>query len=149
IFSETPHSTKDTIMRPRLPIAMALTALLALALPAAAQQPPDAGTPSSGTAAAPVTPAETPAATTDAAAAAAAAAESSWKKGRPIMMQYFRPQDKRGVNMFETTKDPGVEFTGFKLDVGAAFASQLQNLSHSNTALPNIVNGVDTNQLMD
>jgi hypothetical protein len=52
---------------------------------------------------------------TDEAAAAAAAAEASWKKGRPIAMQYFRPIDKRGLNMFETTKDPGAEFTGFKL----------------------------------
>ena len=140
-------------MRSRLAFALALTALVALSAPAAAQQPDDGNTPSSGTGAAPATPtASTSAATSDAeaaAAAAAAAAEASWKKGRPITMQYFRPQDRRGINMFETTKDRGVEFTGFKLDFGAAFASQLQNLSHSNTALPNIVNGVNTNQLMD
>ena len=37
------------------------------------------------------------------------------------------PQDKRGINVFETTKDPGVEFTGFKLDFGAAFTSQIQD----------------------
>ena len=84
-----------------------------------------------------------------AAAAAAAAAEDSWKKGRPITMQYFRPQDKRGINMFETTKDPGAEFTGFKMDFGAGFSAQLQDLSHSNTAVPNFVNGVNANQLMD
>ena len=76
------------------------------------------------------------------------AAESSWKKGRPIVMQYFRPQDKRGLNMFETTKVAGAEFTGFKLDFGAGFTSQIQNLSHSNTATAN-VNGVDANQLAD
>ena len=64
-------------------------------------------------------------------------------------MQYFRPQDKRGINVFETTKDPGVEFTGFKLDFGAAFTSQVQNLSHRNTAAPNMVNGVNANQLAD
>ena len=51
--------------------------------------------------------------------------------------------------MFETTKDPGAEFTGFKLDFGAAFTSQVQNLSHSNTAAPNVVNGVNANQLAD
>jgi len=137
-------------MTSRLPIAMALTTLLALAPAAAAQQPPESATPPAGPAAAPATPAaETPAATTDAAAAAAAAAEASWKKGRPILMQYFRPQDKRGINMFETTKDPGVDFTGFKVDVGAAFTTQIQNLSHSNTALPNVVNGVNANRLMD
>jgi hypothetical protein len=80
---------------------------------------------------------------------AAEAAESSWKKGRPIAMQYARALDKRGINVFETTKDPGVEFTGFKLDFGAAFTSQVQNLSHRNTAAPNVVNGVNANQLAD
>ena len=44
--------------------------------------------------------------------------------------------DQRGINVFETTKAPGVEFTGFKLDIGASFTSQVQNLSHSNTAVP-------------
>ena len=86
---------------------------------------------------------------TAAEAAAAAAAESSWKKGRPITIQYFRAQDKRGINVFETTKDPGVEFTGFKFDFGAAFTSQVQNLSHRNTAAPNMVGGVNANQLAD
>jgi hypothetical protein len=153
-------------MKLRVPLAMALTAALAIAGPAAAQEASDAP---SGPAVAPVaalpdTPAaakpatETPApaakpatdpSTTTAAADAAAAAEASWKKGRPIVMQYYRPQDKRGINVFETTKDPGVEFTGFKLDVGAAFTSQLQDLTHSNTALPNMVSGADANQLAD
>jgi hypothetical protein len=137
-------------MRQTFVLATAVVLASALSTPVLAQQPPDGSTPSgTPTAAAPA--AETPLATdTDAAAAAAAkAAEDSWKKGRPITMQYFRPQDKRGINMFETTKTPGVEFTGFKVDVGAAFAAQLQDLSHSNTALPNVVNGVDANQLMN
>ena len=42
-----------------------------------------------------------------------------------------------------------MEFTGFKLDFGAAFTSQVQDLSHSNTAAPNVVNGVNANQLAD
>jgi hypothetical protein len=70
-------------------------------------------------------------------------------KARPILMQYFRPYDQRGINIFETPKDPGVEYTGFKLDFGAAFTSQVQNISHSNTATPVMVNGVNTNQLAD
>ena len=73
----------------------------------------------------------------------------SWKKGRPIKIQYVRPQDKRGLNVFETTKDPGAEFKGFALDFGAAFTSQVQNLEHRTTALPNVVNGVNANQLAD
>ena len=131
-------------MKTTFRIASAFTAWLMLTAPAAAQ---DAGT-GSAPPATPVT-ADKP---SDDAAAEKAAAESaleSWKKGRPISMQYFRAQDKRGVNVFETTKDPGVEFTGFKLDFGAAFTSQVQNLSHSNTAVPNVVNGVNTNQLAD
>src|SRR5687767_7494345 len=71
------------------------------------------------------------------------------QKGRTITMQYFRPLDQRGINVFETTKDPGAEFTGFKLDFGASFTSQVQNLTHRNDAAPNVVNGVDANQLAD
>src|SRR5260370_31255697 len=64
-------------------------------------------------------------------------------------MQYFRPLDKRGLGIFETTKTPGAEFTGFKLDFNAQFTSQVQALTHRNTAAANIVNGVNTNQLAD
>jgi hypothetical protein len=78
-----------------------------------------------------------------------ASALESWKKGRPITIQYLRPQDKRGLNVFETTKDPGAEFTGFRVDFGAAFTTQVQNLTHRTTALPNVVNGVNANQLAD
>ena len=134
-------------MRTTLRIATALTALLAMTSPAAAQEVAEPAT--AGTAAA------TPKATTAdpaaeaAAAAAAAEAEASWKKGRPVRIQYLRAQDKRGLNTFETTKDPGVEFTGFKFDFGAAFTSQVQALSHSNAAAPNVVSGVDANKLAD
>ena len=70
-------------------------------------------------------------------------------KARPIVLQHFRPYDQRGVNIFETPKEPGAEYTGFKIDWGAAFTSQVQNLEHENTAAPNIVNGVNANQLAD
>jgi hypothetical protein len=125
-------------------IASALAAWLAMAAPLAAQEVASGSAP-------PATPA-TVETSSDAAKTDDATQESileSWKKGRPIVMQYFRPQDKRGINVFETTKDPGVKFTGFKLDFGAAFTSQVQNLSHSTTASPNIVNGVNANQLAD
>ncbi|HXD21500.1 MAG TPA: hypothetical protein VN654_31055 [Vicinamibacterales bacterium] len=125
-------------MTTTLRFTTALLALLACTSPAAGQQA--TGTEPAGTATV-----SAPAAAQD----EAPAAESSWKKGRPITMQYFRPLDKRGINVFETTKSPGVEFTGFKLDFGAAFTSQVQNLSHSNTAVPVMASGVDTNQLAD
>jgi hypothetical protein len=73
----------------------------------------------------------------------------SWKKGRPITMQYYRAQDQRGLNVFETTKDPGAEFKGVRLDFGAAFTSQVQNITHRNTAEPVIVNNVNTYQLQN
>ncbi len=71
------------------------------------------------------------------------------KEGRPVTIQHLRAPDKRGVNTFESPKDAGAEYTGFRLDFGANFASQVQNLRHSNTAGPVVVNGVDTNQLAD
>ena len=79
----------------------------------------------------------------------AAKEEQTAQKGRTIAMQYYRPLDQRGINVFETTKEPGAEFTGFTLDFGASFTSQVQNLSHRNAALPNVVNDVNANQLAD
>ena len=132
-------------MRLTLRFATALTAVLAFTAPVAAQPTPETGPLSSEPAVAAAPPAS--AAEDAEATAEAAAAEASWKKGRAPRIQYSRPLDKRGLNVFETTKDPGVEFTGFRLDFGAAFTSQVQNLSHRNTAMPNMVNGVNANQL--
>src|ERR1051325_5549375 len=131
-------------MRTTLGMAAALTALLAMGSVAAAQDAGETSAPAPG-------PASVPKATAvdESAAQDSTADESSWKKGRPITIQYLRALDKRGINVFETTKNPGAEFSGFKLDFGAAFTSQVQNLSHTNTAAPNIVSGVDTNQLAD
>lgn len=127
-------------MRLTFRFATALTTLLALTSPVGAQQASETVARSVDQVAA-----TSPATEAD----DAAAAEASWKKGRPITIQYYRAADKRGINVFETTKEPGVEFTGFKLDFGAAFTSQIQNLSHSNTAEANVVNGVNANQLAD
>ncbi|HEY0875308.1 MAG TPA: hypothetical protein VGD94_17670 [Vicinamibacterales bacterium] len=66
---------------------------------------------------------------------------------REITMRYFRPMDRRGINVFETPKEAGAEYHGFKLDWNAAFTSQVQWLEHSNTAVPNIVGGVNQNEL--
>jgi hypothetical protein len=120
--TEEPFAMKSTSR-----IAIALAALLLTAGPLAAQAPPEA--PASG-------------------APGAAAQDNNaapTDEGRRIVMQYFKPNDQRGLNMFETPKTPGVEYTGFKLDFGAAFTSQVQALEHSNTATPVIVNGVNTN----
>lgn len=124
-------------MKPTLPMAATLTALLALAAPAVAQPSNDDPAPEGTTA------------TENSENGTAESAFESWKKGRPQAIQYIRLNDKRGINVFETTKDPGAEFKGFRLDFGAAFASQVQNLSHSNRAVPNVVDGVDVNELAD
>ncbi len=64
-----------------------------------------------------------------------------------IEMQNYRPEDKRGINVFEPPKDESVPYTGFKLQWGGAFTQQFQGLDHSNTAAPRPVttNGVTTN----
>jgi len=50
--------------------------------------------------------------------------------------------------VFEAPKEEGVLYTGFKIQWGAAFTQQFQGLRHENTANPNIVGGVDQNQLI-
>ena len=118
-----------------LALAFALSGLLAGSLPVAAQtQPP------------PATPVTVPAATPAATMPDEAPAPVS--DTRPLVLQHFRPMDQRGINMFETPKDDGVEYKGFRLDFGAAFTSQVQALDHENTAAPRVVGGVNANQLI-
>jgi hypothetical protein len=56
-----------------------------------------------------------------------------------VEVQNYRPEDKRGINVFEAPKDESVPYTGFKLQWGAAFTQQFQGLDHSNTAAPKLV----------
>ena len=46
-----------------------------------------------------------------------------------VEIQNYRPEDKRGIGMFEAPKDESVEYSGFKLQFGAAFTQQLQGLT--------------------
>lgn len=48
-------------------------------------------------------------------------------------IDYFRPYDQDGVNMFEPAKQSTVPFDGVAVRVGGNFAQQYQMLSHSNT----------------
>src|SRR5438067_13017147 len=58
----------------------------------------------------------------------------------PILLQNFRPEDQRGLNVFEAPKtDNNVPYQGFKLNWGAAFTQQFQGLDHSNTAVARMV----------
>ena len=49
--------------------------------------------------------------------------------------------------VFETPKEAGVDYTGFKLNWGAAFTQQMQGLSHETSAESRLVNGVEQNRL--
>lgn len=49
-------------------------------------------------------------------------------------LQYYRYNDKRGVNVFETSKKDSVKFDGVKVRVGGDFAIQYQALSQENDA---------------
>ncbi|WP_258099916.1 hypothetical protein [Marinoscillum pacificum] len=57
-------------------------------------------------------------------------------------LQYFRSNNKDGLNVFETSKENDVEFDGLKVWVGGDFALQFQGLSHTNAGdtLPDIGN---------
>lgn len=48
---------------------------------------------------------------------------------------YWRPYDKNGVNVFETSKTPdSIPFDGLRIRFGAGFTQGFQSLKHSNTA---------------
>ena len=66
----------------------------------------------------------------------------------PVEIQHLRPAGQRGLNVYESPKEEGVPFTGFKLNFGGAFTQQFQNLTHQNAAAPRIVIGVDQNALI-
>jgi len=113
---------------------------LVSAAPAAAQE--ESASPAGATIGQPAVGSNDSTSATDSSAAAAATL-------RAIEIQHFRPQDQRGLNVFEAPKEEGVPFTGFKLNWGAAFTQQFQSLSHENTAPPRVVDGVDRNQLAE
>src|SRR5690554_1337075 len=47
-------------------------------------------------------------------------------------LQYFRPQSRAGVNVFETPKHNDVPFEGLKVRIGGDFALQFQGLEQTN-----------------
>ena len=48
-------------------------------------------------------------------------------------LKFFRPNDKRGLNVFETNKTDSIIFDGIKVRIGGDFAMQFQGLNQSNT----------------
>ncbi len=79
-----------------------------------------------------------------------AASFSTFAQGPSRDVQFWRPYDQRGVNVFETGKEDTVAFEGLKVRIGGHFAQQYQNIKHSNTANPVLnANNVNLNQLIE
>ncbi|MBC7400830.1 MAG: hypothetical protein H7289_12890 [Mucilaginibacter sp.] len=51
-------------------------------------------------------------------------------------IQYYRPNNKQGINVFETSKKDTVKFTGLKVKIGGGLTMAYQTLKASNTATP-------------
>src|SRR3954470_18185170 len=51
---------------------------------------------------------------------------------QPISIQHVRPNDQRGLNMFEPSKHDTVTFQGTRVVFGGAFRQDFQGLQHSN-----------------
>ncbi|MGE4290471.1 MAG: hypothetical protein AB7E36_17485 [Salinivirgaceae bacterium] len=49
-------------------------------------------------------------------------------------LQYWRPNNQNGLNVFEDSKSDTIKFEGFKVRVGADFALQYQGLDHSTSS---------------
>ena len=65
-------------------------------------------------------------------------------------MQFYRPANQDGVNVFEPSKKDTVDFNGQTVKVGGGFALQYQMLDHTNTALPKLnSDGKNLNELLD
>jgi hypothetical protein len=63
-------------------------------------------------------------------------------------IQYFRPNNKIGINVFETTKNDTIPFTGMKVRIGGNFTQDFQGLQQQNNATPVYdATGVNTNEL--
>jgi hypothetical protein len=84
----------------------------------------------------------------DTAADAAAAADSTEDEAEAAAASTFvlRPVGQNALNNFESPKFTG-PFDGIKVTLGGAFTLAFQALDHSNTAAPNLVDGVDVNAL--
>jgi hypothetical protein len=75
---------------------------------------------------------------------------STFAQGLQRDLQFWRPYDQRGINIFETGKADTIEYEGMKVRIGGNFTQQWQNLSHSNTANEVLnANNVNLNQLID
>jgi hypothetical protein len=57
-------------------------------------------------------------------------------KAQDGIMQFYRPNNKDGINVFETSKKDTVLFKGLRVKVGGGFEFDYQMLRDQNTAIP-------------
>jgi hypothetical protein len=60
-------------------------------------------------------------------------------------LQFYRPNNKAGLNVFESTKEDTVAFEGLRVRIGGDFAMQFQGISQSNAANNLVELGTDFN----
>lgn len=64
-------------------------------------------------------------------------------------LQFFRPNNKTGLTVFEPNKIDTTRFTGIKVRVGGNFTQDFQAISHQNNATPVYdADSMNTNQLI-
>jgi hypothetical protein len=68
--------------------------------------------------------------------------------GQQSGLQFFRPNNKLGINYFDINKIDTVPFSGIQVKIGGNFTQDFQSLNHSNRADSNLVNNINKNQLM-
>ncbi|HTM57282.1 MAG TPA: hypothetical protein VL123_02580 [Candidatus Udaeobacter sp.] len=134
------HSSK----REGAVLALAVTLMITLAVPAVADTPATTDSTNQTMAAVP-----SPAPTTETIVNPIPNLAAGKNSMPSVEIQYFRPHDARGLNVFEAPKVEGAPYEGNKIQWGAAFTQQFQHLTHDNSADPKIVGGVDANKLID
>src|ERR1700749_2875989 len=60
-------------------------------------------------------------------------------------MQYYRPNDKTGLNIFETSKNDTTSFHKLHVKVGGSFEETFQNINNKNRATPVTLPGYNGN----
>jgi hypothetical protein len=62
-------------------------------------------------------------------------------------IRHIRPTSRVGLTQFEDPKRDTSVFRGISLAIGGAFAQEYQDLTHATGAVPNVVNGINSNDL--
>ena len=64
-------------------------------------------------------------------------------------IQYYRPNDKNGINVFETTKDDTVQYSGIRVRIGGNFTQDFQMLTAESSPTPLVDSGSGNNKVQE